>query len=129
HLEVGLHGRVPPASTIATPLAPLCRNGRKRAPSAPPYAAGVPELEGFTGRTAQLRVAELHSPLLPRLDREDTRAQQAVPRQLDQRRVRPAAHDLLVDGARAVAVHHLAGSSCEPCQSEKPENAASPGSG
>ena len=71
-----------------------------------------------TGRVAEppripdavehLGVAERDLPGLAGGDREHARADQAVARQLDQRRIAAAPHDHLIDVARLAGVHHFA---------------------
>src|SRR5262249_16068429 len=74
----------------------------------PILVAEVAESPGIARAVQQLRVLECDLASLTGRDRKDTRADQSLSRQLDQRGVAFLAHDRFVDGARLGGVHRLA---------------------
>src|SRR5207249_12336941 len=69
--------------------------------------AEVAETPCVTGAVEQLRVFEGDLARLPRRDRENAGADEALPGELDQRRIAFLAHDGFVNRARLCGVHRL----------------------
>ncbi len=86
------------------------RLGRMAMPPrrAPSDRSRVHELQRASGPLEDLSVPQRHLAGLTGLEGEDARPQQPLPRQLDQRRIRSAPHDLLVDRPGPLGVHDLA---------------------
>src|SRR5256714_12037344 len=74
----------------------------------PAAIADVPQPPRVAGAVHQLRVFERDLARLPRVDREDSRPDQSLPSELDQRRVPFLSDDRFVNRAGLCGIHRLA---------------------